>query len=201
MSDPAGRGLSSGAAMGQLMLLDHVRLMAQYNRWMNRKVYATAAQMSDESRREERGAFFGSVLGTLNHIMVGDLIWLKRLSALPVGYPSFVTVRAMEQPRALDRLLFESFDELASRRGELDDLIIRFCDELTEKDLGQPLAYRNMAGEDFVRAFGSLLLHMFNHQTHHRGQVTTLLSQEGLDVGVTDLLALIPVVSAADDRS
>ncbi len=179
------------------MLIDHVRLMARYNQWMNQKVYDTAAKLPDEALREDRGAFFGSVIGTLNHLMVGDLIWLQRLSVLPVAYASFEKARGLEKPTALDRLLFDSFAELASRREELDELIIRLCGDLSEEDLAQPLPYQNMAGEDFVRAFGSLLLHMFNHQTHHRGQVTTLLSQQGLDVGVTDLLMLIPVMEGA----
>lgn len=175
-----------------MSLLDHVRLMAQYNQWMNRKVYEAAAQLPGEKLSEDKGAYFSSVLGTLNHLMIGDTIWLKRLAAHPASHESLDPLRDREHPKALDQLLYTRLDELQAAREAIDEIIIAWCNELSDGDLQHKLHYKSMAGQPSVKNFGSLLLHLFNHQTHHRGQITTLLSQEGLDVGATDLLLLIP---------
>jgi len=85
-----------------------------------------------------------------------------------------------------------TFTALSEERRQLDSTIIAWCEQLSASDLNHKLAYRNMKGVASVKNYGSLMLHFFNHQTHHGGQTTTLLSQQGLDVGITDLLALIP---------
>jgi len=172
--------------------LRHIRLMAQYNQWMNAKLYETAAKLSREELEKDRGAFFGSLLGTLNHIMVGDIIWLKRLGTHPAGHRSLEAVRLRAQPGALNEILHRNFAGLAEERTGLDTTIRSWTAELTHADLDHVLEYRNMKGVSQRKLFGTLVLNLFNHQTHHRGQATTLLSQAGLDVGVTDLLALIP---------
>lgn len=175
-----------------MTLLSHIRLMAKYNQWMNQKLYEAAAKLPTEKLKEDKRAFFGSIIGTLNHIVVGDVIWLKRFSKHPANYVDLEPVCKIEYPESLEQLLFGNFDELSEQRQKLDEIIINWCDELSESDLHHNLQYKNMKGQLAVKVFSSLVLHFFNHQTHHRGQVTTLLSQEGMDVGVTDLLALIP---------
>ena len=172
--------------------LRHIRLMSQYNQWMNAKLYETAAKLSPSQLAESRGAFFGSLLGTLNHIMVGDIIWLQRLAGHPVAHPSLDSLRARERPTSLDTILHTGFGRLAEERKKLDEIIIAWTAELSAADLDHPLEYRNMKGVPQRKLFGTLVLNLFSHQTHHRGQATTLLCQAGLDVGVTDLLALIP---------
>lgn len=176
--------------------LKHIRLMARYNEWMNAKVYESAAKLSREELEKERGAFFGSVLGTLNHIMVGDIIWLKRLGTHPAAHPSLDGVRLRPQPAALDQILYREFAELAAERKTLDATILSWTAELSTADLDHALDYRNMKGVPGRKLYGTLVLNLFNHQTHHRGQATTLLFQAGQDVGVTDLLALIPEAPA-----
>jgi len=173
-------------------ILAHIKLLAQYNQWMNDKVYETAAKLDPASLEADRGAFFGSVLGTLNHLVVGDTIWLKRFGTHPAGHRSLGAIRQAESPASLDQILYRDFRQLSQQRKVLDATIIAWTAELTEVDLDHTLEYRNMKGVPQRKRFGSLVLNVFNHQTHHRGQVTTLLSQAGLDVGVTDLLALIP---------
>ncbi|MFK7828476.1 MAG: DinB family protein [Congregibacter sp.] len=175
-----------------MSILSHVRLMATYNQWMNRKVYQAAGSLSDEKLAEDRKAFFASILGTLNHLMIGDIIWLRRFSAHPAQHRTLNRLRDVELPQSLDEALYTVFSELSAEREALDDLIIQWCAELSQDDLQQTLYFKNMAGQQFAKPFAHVLLHLFNHQTHHRGQLTTMLSQEGLDVGVTDLLALIP---------
>ncbi|MEW6491611.1 MAG: DinB family protein [Cyanobacteriota bacterium] len=173
-------------------LLSHIQLMSQYNQGMNHQVYEAAAHLSEEKLSEDKGAFFGSILGTFNHLMVADIIWLKRFSIHPTHHSAIDEIRGLAQPSSLDQVLYSNFPELAAERRKLDETIMSWCNQITESDLQYNLSYKNMKGQPAVKAFGSLILHFFNHQTHHRGQVTTLLSQEGLDVGVTDLLAVIP---------
>lgn len=171
-----------------------IRLQAQYNRWFNRKVFEAAARLGPEGVALDRGAFFGSILRTLNHIMVGDLIWLRRFAG---GHPARGPVvpvgeQGWPEPRSLDHVLYPDFDELRRKRDALDAVIEDWIGGLTEGDLDVDLEYRNTQGVPARRAFDLLLAHLFNHQTHHRGQVTTLLTQAGQDVGPTDMLLLIP---------
>jgi uncharacterized damage-inducible protein DinB len=181
-------------------LLKHIRLLAQYNEWMNARLYDGAARLAHDQLAQDRGAFFGSLLGTLNHIMVGDIIWLKRLGTHPAAHRSLEPVRQRERPAALDQILHRDLGALREERAKIDAIIAAWAAELSIADLDHVLEYRNMKGEPMRKLFGSLVLNLFNHQTHHRGQATTLLSQAGIDVGVTDLLALIPEEPPASDE-
>jgi uncharacterized damage-inducible protein DinB len=175
------------------MFLEQIQLLARYNQTMNQKVYGTVAQLSPEELAVDRGAFFRSISGTLNHIYVADIIWLQRFAGHPADYGALLPITQLEKPDFLDKIPYADFLELSAARQTLDQTIWAWTQEITELDLPYLLSYHNMRGEPHRKKFGSLLLHLFNHQTHHRGQVTTLLSQLGLDVGVTDLLALIGV--------
>ncbi len=175
-----------------MSLLKHIQLMSQYNQWMNDKLYTVAAHLSDGTLSENKGAFFGSILGTLNHIVVADIVWLKRFSVHPANHSALDNIRKTPQPTSLDQILYSDFLELNTERKKLDEAIANWCNQVTDSDLSYHLSYKTMKGEPSVKVFGSIILHFFNHQTHHRGQVTTLLSQKGIDVGVTDLLVLIP---------
>ncbi|WP_342115030.1 DinB family protein [Pseudoduganella sp. OTU4001] len=170
----------------------HFTLLAHYNEWMNEKLYEAAAALPPGALEAERGAFFGSLLATLNHIAVADTIWLKRIAAHPRFAAVLAPMSHMAMPAALDQPLCDSFDALRDRRAWLDRMIRDWMAQLVEDDLDAVVSYRRMNGEANNKQLGLLLLHFFNHQTHHRGQATTLLSQAGVDVGVTDLLMLVP---------
>ena len=172
--------------------LKNILLLASYNSWMNVKVYDAAAKLSIEELKANRGAFFGSILGTLNHIVVGDTIWLKRFATHPSQHSALNPIRQLPMPLALDQALFTELSDLRYRRTLLDETIIQWAASLTDEDLEHHLPYASMAGLAAKKQFSSLVTHFFNHQTHHRGQASTLLSQAGQDVGVTDLLVLIP---------
>lgn len=174
------------------MLAAHVRLMAQYNAWMNERLYAVCATLPDEERKRDRQAFFGSIHATLNHILAGDTIWMQRFATHPAYAAALAPVAALTSPYKLDSELFADFDALARHRAWFDAQVLAWAETVADADLAADLTYTNRAGETFRRDFFGLVMHFFNHQTHHRGQVTTLLSQRGLDVGVTDLVALIP---------
>lgn len=177
-----------------MLLKTYFARMAQYNQWMNEKVYACAAGLDPDILHEDRGAFFGSIFRTLNHLMVADRIWLKRFAEHPRHFAALEPVRAMPHPYTLDEILYPELGALSAARVELDAIIRAAFDEVSDADLAQPLSYRNRAGQAFRKNFGELAQHFFNHQTHHRGQITTLFSQLGIDVGVTDLVMLVPDV-------
>ena len=149
---------------------------ARYNRWANRRLYAVAAELTDAQWREERGAFFGSVRGTLNHLLVGDRVWFNRFTGEGVNPPS------------LDAILHDRFDDLRAAREAEDERIIGFMEALDESRLGKPFAYRSMDGSPVELPFDQLLAHVFNHQTHHRGQAHVLLTQFGHSVPALDLV-------------
>ena len=167
-------------------------LMAAYNEWMNARLYEAAAKLSAEDLARDRGAFFGSILGTLNHLVVGDTIWLKRFAAHPSAPAALEPVRALPQPVALNEVLFTDLGGLTARRKMIDAAMKAWAAGLTPADLDHVLHYANTKGIRSQKRMSSLVTHFFNHQTHHRGQCTTLLTQAGVDVGLTDLLSLIP---------
>ena len=166
-------------------------LMARYNKWMNEKIYGAASKLSDAEVREDRGAFFKSVLGTLNHLLVADIIWLKRFAEHPKKYEPLQFLKGVPNPGSLDENLYDDLHSLGEARRSLDDVIIRWSEEIDAEDLASDLEYTNTRGDPYTNNFSNLIQHYFNHQTHHRGQITTLLSQIGIDVGSTDLLTLI----------
>jgi uncharacterized damage-inducible protein DinB len=170
----------------------HFALLARYNEWMNHKLYEAAAALPPDVLTADRKAFFGSLFATLNHIAVADTIWLKRFAGHPRFAAGLAPVAALPAPAALDQMLCDSLPALRERRVFLDRVMLDWTSSLAEEDLDAVISYRRFNGEANNRQLGMLLLHFFNHQTHHRGQATTLLSQAGVDVGVTDLLMLVP---------
>ncbi len=170
----------------------HIHLMATYNQWMNARLYQAASSLPDEALAADRKAFFGSILGTLNHLALGDRVWLQRFARHPANYSVLEQIRQLPAPSNLRDLQFSNIRELSAHRAWLDQLIIDWAGSITEADLDHPLQYANMKGVPAQRDFFGLIMHFFNHQTHHRGQVTTLLSQAGIDPGDTDLLFVMP---------
>lgn len=181
---------------GIMITSEYVLTMATYNQWINARVYAAARELPPQELRAQRKAFFGSIIGTLNHIVVGDTIWLKRFATHPSAFVSLDPIRQLQRPAALNQILFENLGDLFERRELIDAAILGWANELTESDLAQVVVYTRMSGAVARKPLRSLLVHFFNHQTHHRGQATTLLSQAGVDVGVTDILALMPDVES-----
>lgn len=171
----------------------HFALMASYNQWINAKVYDAASKLTAAELTQERGAFFGSIFGTLNHIVVADTIWLKRFATHPSSTARTLAVMIdLPTPERLDQVMFDDLEGLNAHRQWLDIVIINWVAALIDDDLSTTLSYHNTKGVASKRRYSSLIFHFFNHQTHHRGQVSTLFSQAGVDIGVTDLLALIP---------
>ena len=159
--------------------LDTFQAMAQYNRWMNERLYAVCADIPDAERRRDRGAFFKSIHGTLNHLLLGDRLWLGRFLDRPFPVDS------------LDQELYADFDELRAERARADGEILDFSTALDEQALARDFCFTTVVNPgEHVFPFRHVLLHFFNHQTHHRGQLTTLIKQAGHEPGVTDLMWL-----------
>lgn len=175
-----------------MSMCDHIVRLAAYNEAMNVKLYHAAAQLAPEALCADRGAFFGSLFATMNHLLVGDSIWLKRFSTHPACHRALDAIRERPAPTTLTEPLAPDLARLWALRQELDRTIHAWADQLTEADLNHVLRYGNTKGVVSRKRFSSLVMHFFNHQTHHRGQATTLLSQSGIDIGMTDLLMLIP---------
>lgn len=175
----------------------HIRFMASYNELMNARLYEAASQLPISELTRNRNAFFGSILATLNHIAVGDTIWLKRFARHPANYSVLEKILALPDPYSLDHQLFSDLESLASYRKMLDVVILDWAEILDESELDHALQYASVKGIISKKNFFSLIMHFFNHQTHHRGQASTLLFQAGIDIGVTDLVSIIPNEEAA----
>jgi uncharacterized damage-inducible protein DinB len=158
---------------------DHFRMFALYNRWANVLLYQAAAAVPEDALAQDRGAYFKSLLGTLNHLLVADGIWLSRLQG--------------NSPRGLrlDEIHHAALEPLAAARCALDGRLIGYVFALQEPQFAAPLTYETLSGAPQTQAVHHVLAHVFNHQTHHRGQAHDLLCQiaGAKAVPVIDLLA------------
>ena len=161
----------------------YVRLMAEYNAEMNRRLYAAAARLSDAERKADRGAFWHSIHGTLTHILWGDTQWMSRFDNWPK--PPVAIKQSSE--------MFGDFDALHARRVEADADITAWANRIDDAWLADDLVwFSGAAQKEMRRQKAKLVVHFFNHQTHHRGQAHALLTAYGQDTGDTDLFLVVP---------
>ena len=156
-------------------------MMARYNAWQNGSIYGAADGLTDEARREDRGAFFGSIHATLSHLLWGDTMWMSRFDGWDrpeVGMSGSAS-------------WIEGWDDLRSRREAADARIASWADGLGEGDLqGELTWYSGVLGRETGAPKARTLVHFFNHQTHHRGQVHAMLTAAGATPGDTDLFLM-----------
>ena len=171
---------------------DNYRFLAKYNRWFNQRLYAACEQLSDEERKRDRGAFFGSIHATLDHLMWGDRIWLRRFGDQGVRFSS-LTPQVLQLPEGAmhGTVIHEEWAALQAARDELDAAIEGWANDMPADFPLRTMRYSNSRGVAREHPAWQAITHFFNHQTHHRGQVTTLLAQAGIDPGTTDLIALV----------
>lgn len=157
--------------------MDRLNALARYNAWANHKLYGAAEALPDAQYRADRSAFFGSLHGTLNHLLVTDRLWMGRFTGEPTA--------AMR----LDEILHDDLPSLAAARGVEDTRIVGFVDALDAAALGRTFNYvRASARERYEQELGPALDHLFNHQTHHRGQAHAILTGLGAEAPSLDLL-------------
>ena len=159
-----------------MITAQYCRTMAAYNRWQNDNLRALVAGMDENDLRLDRGAFFGSISGTMNHLLWGDIIWLHRMGAgdPPVGQHTELTA----EKGAWDTL-----------RDATDTRITDWAAAMTDADLGRDVTWHSvMNKKDMVNPMTDCVVHFFNHQTHHRGQIHAMLTAAGQKTMDTDLL-------------
>ena len=176
--------------------VDNYRFLARYNCWINQRLYEACEALSDEGRKRDRGAFFGSIHRTLSHLVLADQVWLKRFAQCGtengITFPSLgADVLDMPEAYTLDMVLFEDWPGLKAKRAQLDAAIEAWAADMPESYPQLTMRYSNSKGVQRAHPAWQALTHFFNHQTHHRGQATTLLTQAGGEVGLTDLIALV----------
>lgn len=161
----------------------YVRGFSAYNAEMNRRTYEAAARLTDEDRKLSRGAFFGSLHGTLNHLLWGDQMWMSRLADWP----------KLDKPISGSDTLYDDFAEMTRRRAEIDRGTSAWAAEVTDDWLKGDLTwFSGLAGREMTAPRTVIVIHMFNHQTHHRGQAHALLTAAGEDPGATDIAFILP---------
>ncbi|PZO03672.1 MAG: damage-inducible protein DinB [Hyphomicrobiales bacterium] len=159
----------------------YVRTMARYNAWQNRSLYAAAATLDDVARRQDRGAFFRSIHGTFCHLLWADRMWLSRFAGTPKP-----AVRIHESGE-----LVAAWDDLVAERKAFDTTITDWADALSPDWLSGDLTWFSGATQrEMSKPVGLLVAHMFNHQTHHRGQVHAMLTAAGAKPEDTDLMLI-----------
>lgn len=162
----------------------YAHTMARYNRWQNRSIYAAAATLTDEARRQDRGAFFGSIHATLNHLLWADQIWMHRFAGTPRPAPESIKDSVA---------YYEAWDALERERRAFDEVIVDWARWIDLAWLAGDLTYfSGAAGRKLTRPAALVVTHMFNHQTHHRGQVHAMLTAAGAKPGATDLPMMAP---------
>jgi 2-hydroxychromene-2-carboxylate isomerase/uncharacterized damage-inducible protein DinB len=178
---------------------------ARYNRSFNARLYAAASATSEAVRRRDGQAFFGSIHGTLSHLVVADALWLHRVGALePVAADAPRWPGPPVPSLQLNTDAWPQFADLSAARAFLDDRIEAWTATFTAAGLQADVTYATLTGERQCHPLWWVAAHVFNHQAHHRGQATTLLSQAGIDYGVTDLMVFLrqdPILAAAESHT
>ena len=155
----------------------HFEMLAAYNTWVNERLYDAAASLPETEYRRDRGAFFGSLHGTLNHLLLGDIIWMHRFTG------------EGEEPAKLDDILFDDFGELRRARRQEDARIEAYVKDVDAAQLEGTVTYRTTRNPTTIeQELAPLLIHFFNHQTHHRGQAHGLLTAACGEAPSFDLL-------------
>ena len=176
-------------------MVDNYRFLAGYNRWFNRRLFDACEQLSDDERKRDRGAFFGSIHNTLNHLAWADQLWLGRFAAQEgYAFPALdSSLLALPAGAAgvHETVLHPDWPGLRAKRERLDEAIAAWLTDMPADFPASTMRYSNTKGVRREHPAWMGLTHFFNHQTHHRGQLTTLLLQAGHDPGVTDLLAML----------
>jgi uncharacterized damage-inducible protein DinB len=164
------------------------RAFARYNARFNRTLFDLASRLDDEQRTRDMGAFFGSIDGTLRHILGADRIWLGRFAASGHDFPTLEEANLTYEVQGGSASFPGDFASLQAERIATDQVIVSWVEELTDAILAAPMKYASLNGTPREHETWIAVAHLFNHQTHHRGQATTLFKQLGIDVGVTDFL-------------
>jgi uncharacterized damage-inducible protein DinB len=146
----------------------YIAMFARYNEWANARLYRMAGLLPDEAYRRKVGVYFGSLHGTLNHLLAADRVWMHRLT------------RTGDHPQQVNAIMFDDFPSLRDARETEDRRIVDFVAGLADADIEKLCDYRTLNGAPFCQPLGDIFAHLFNHQTHHRGQAHAILTVLGV---------------------
>ena len=173
-------------------MIENYLLLAKYSKWINQKIYLLAETLSDAERKTNHKAFFGSIHNSLNHLIVTDKVWLGRFASQGIIFPDLKPdILEIEGGiKSLDQIVYDDFEQLKLHRFAMDEAIENWITTMPADFPTNNMIYTNMKGIKREHPVWHALTHFFNHQTHHRGQISTIFSQLDLDLGVTDLIAM-----------
>lgn len=178
-------------------LPSNFRMLARYNQRMNAQLLEACQQLTEQQLNQDTHSFFPSIMNYWNHILFGDLIMLQRLVSNNIVTLNEATKERLPKASRINDVFVEEFEALKSLRSDVDQIYINMTLDFDVQTCTKIVSYTTTAGQVIEKNVGEFCQHIFNHQTHHRGQLTCLLSQLGIQYGCTDLPMIVPEGSSA----
>ena len=175
-----------------MSLVKNFKMMSLYNQRINDQLMASCLGLSNDLLEKDTHSFFPNIISYWNHLLFGDLILLGRLALNHIGQLSPQDLSAFPTPTSPQDIYYNNLSDIAVLRKKVDALIIQYCTHLTDEDCEKFITYTTTEGLLVTKAAADITQHIFNHQAHHRGQLTCVLSQFGVDYGCMDLPAIVP---------
>lgn len=174
-----------------MTLTKNFKMLAIYNQRINTQLMEKCLDLPSETLEKETHSFFPNIISYWNHILFGDLILLRRLALNEIATLTIADLAAFPQPKSPQDSYYQTLTEISVLRKNVDELISRYCDNLSEEDCNKFITYTSTEGQKISKAVADVTQHIFNHQAHHRGQLTCVLSQFGVDYGCMDLPVIV----------
>ena len=174
-----------------MSLVKNFKMMSLYNQRMNIQLMTSCLGLSNDIVEKETHSFFPNIISYWNHLLFSDLILLGRLALNHIGKLSPEDLSEFPTPNSPQDIYYNNLSEIAVIRKKVDELLIEYCTNLTEEDCEKFITYTTTEGLPVTKAAADITQHIFNHQAHHRGQLTCVLSQFGVDYGCMDLPAIV----------
>ncbi|WDE01579.1 DinB family protein [Thalassomonas actiniarum] len=175
-----------------MSLVKNFRMLSRYNIRINRQLLGCCEQLSTQALTKESHSFFPNVISYWNHLLFGDLILLKRLAANNLAGFTLNDFDTFPEPVSPQDIYHQELTDIRTLREQVDQVIVEFFANLTDDECAQLMSYTSTEGELITKCVADVCQHLFNHQSHHRGQLTCVLSQLGIDYGCMDLPVLVP---------
>lgn len=181
-----------------MSLAKNFKMMSLYNQRINQQLINCCLQLPSSVLNKQTGSFFPTIISYWNHLLFGDLILLSRLAQNRIGQLCPKKLANFPHPQSPNDIYHTNIKIITQLRSQVDDLIVDYCNKLSEQDINTFITYHTTEGDKITKAAADVTQHLFNHQTHHRGQLTCILSQWGIDYGCMDLPVIVPEGSKTD---
>lgn len=175
-----------------MSLAKHFKMLSLYNQRINQQLIDCCLKLPDSILQKQTGSFFPTIISYWNHLLFGDLILLGRLAQNQIGELCPRKLTAFPLPQSPQDMYHTNMNDIALLRAQLDVVIVNYCDKLSEQDICNYMTYHTTEGDEITKVAADVTQHLFNHQTHHRGQLTCILSQFDIDYGCMDLPVIVP---------